>query len=263
MSSKNLNDKNDRDLKKNSPINPNLQSSVVHKPFATGTVNIFNPHRRKSNTSHDRLNLPKLFLNAELEDEIQPPAIPQFDLEVSELEYRDRNWLDSLLSPWGITAIAIIFFTNLVSGAFIWRNSQTVAELNENKPLVSTVGNADLAKKEFMPLNLSTLSRLRTDEDQNWEASQATLTPIPPALAPLKNVTTLASIDPQYYYVLSEYTGDRSLSMARQKTKQVSLVNLHQGVFIYLGAFRNKDQANKFVSQLKQDNFSAYIYPLD
>lgn len=263
MSSKNLNHKNDRDLEKNSPINPNLQSSVVHKPFPTGTVNIFNPHRKKSNTSHDRLSLPKLFLNAELEDEIKPLAPPQSDLGFPEVEYRDKNWLDSLLSPWGITAIAIIFLANLVSGAFIWRNSQTVAELNENKSLVSNVSNADLAKKEFMPLNLSTLSLLKTDENVTFESSQSTLTPIPPAFAPLQNVTALASINPQYYYVLSEYSGDRSLLMARQKTKQVSLVNLPQGVFIYLGAFNDKNQAKEFVSQLKQDNIPAYIYSLD
>ena len=263
MSSKNLNEQNDRAQKKNSASNPKLKSSIVHKPFPTGTVNIFNTHRSQSSKSHEGLNAPKLFLNAELEDEIPQSAIPQTDLDFSEVEYRDRNWSDSLLSPWGISAIAIIFFTNLVSGAIIWRNSRTVAPSDEDTVSVSTVGNANLTRKEFMPLNLSTLSMLKTAEDKSVEDSQAALTPIPPALAPLNNVTALSSINPQYYYVLSEYAGDRSLSIARQKTKQVSLVNLPQGVFIYLGAFTDKEQANEFVSQLKQENFPIYIYPLN
>ena len=256
MSSKSFNDKEEK-----SSINPHLKSSIVHKPFATGKINIFNPHRSKSN---GELSPPKLFLNAKLEDKIQQQEVaPQSDSDYSEVEYRERNWLDSLLSPWGITAIAIILFANLVSGAVIWRNTQTAVNVDDDESPVSTLGNANLAAEEFMPLNLSTLSTLKTVEDLPVEDSKPALTPITPALAPLNNVTALSSINPQYYYVLTEYTGDRSLALARQKVKQVSLVNFPQGVFIYLGAFTDKEQADEFVSQLKQENFSAYIYPLD
>ncbi|MDJ0567654.1 MAG: hypothetical protein QNJ53_01280 [Pleurocapsa sp. MO_192.B19] len=258
-----MSDKNLSNREKKSTSNSQLKSSIVHKPFATGTINIFNPHRNKSNAG---LSAPKLFLNAELEDKIPPPqeAEPQSDLDYSEVKYRDRNWLDSLLSPWGISAIAIIFFANLVSGAVIWRNSQTaINSSNDDRSTVSTVGNANLATEEFMPLNLSTLSAIKTVGDASVKAQQPAVTPISPALAPLNNVATLSSINHQYYYVLTEYTGDRSLSLARQKVKQVSLVNFPQGVFIYLGAFTDKNQADEFVSWLKQENFPAYLYPFD
>lgn len=258
MSSNNLNKE-----EKKPEINSNLKASIVHKPFATGTINIFNPHRSKPN---GELSNPKLFLNAELEKDPKKPEtefLSDLELETSEVEYRDKNWLDSLLSPWGISAISIIFFVNLVSGAFIWRNSFRVSKLNDLESPVSSVGNANLAAQEFMPLNLSTLSMIKPGTDASVEDSKPLATPISPALAPLNSVTASSSINPQYHYVLTEYAGDQSLSLARQKVKQVSLVNFPQGVFIYLGAFTDKEQADEFVSQLKQENFPAYIYPFD
>lgn len=261
MSNKSLNKE-----EKKKEINPNLKASIVHKPFATGTINIFNPHRSKPN---GELSNPKLFLNAELEKDSEKPAteIPSdlSDLELgsSEIEYRDKNWLDSLLSPWGLSAIAIIFLANLISGAVIWRNSYSALKSNASEAPVSTVGNANLAAQEFMPLNLSTLSIIKPGEDELIKDSQKAPTPISPALAPLNNLTALSSINTQYHYVLTEYTGEKSLSLARQKVKQVSLVNFPQGVFIYLGAFTNREQAEEYVSQLKQESFSAHIYPFD
>ena len=35
---------------KKSSSNPKLKSSIVHKPFSTGTVNFFHPYRQKSNS---------------------------------------------------------------------------------------------------------------------------------------------------------------------------------------------------------------------
>ncbi|MEL6461355.1 MAG: hypothetical protein AAFQ91_24515, partial [Cyanobacteria bacterium J06621_15] len=71
----------------------------------------------------------------------------------------------------------------------------------------------------------------------------------------------LTARDAEYHYVLTEYSGDRSLALARQKASQVSLVNFPQGVFIYLGAFKEREQAEQFIVQLKQENFAAQIYP--
>jgi len=111
-----------------------------------------------------------------------------------------------------------------------------------------------------MPLNLSTLSMLDIPE----EAQDApVITPISPALAPINNAIALSSINSPYYYILTEYTGDRSLALARQKVKQVSLVNLTSGVFIYLGAFTDKEQAEEFIAFLQQENLTAQIYPFN
>ena len=166
--------------------------------------------------------------------------------------YSDRHWLDSLINPWSITAIAIIFLANLVSGAVIWRNYRLSAVVEESEPFSSSV---DLTAAEFVPINLSTLSMLDTVEDTITEPK---LTPIAPSKAPLDNLATS-----EYYYVLIEYAGDRSLALSRQKVKQIALVNLPQGMFIYLGAFTTKEQADRFVAQLSQENLTARLYPFD
>jgi hypothetical protein len=245
-------------------VNPNVKSSIVHKPFATGTINIFNPHKGKPKSE---LTNSKLFLNAELEkekekekEELQPELTA--NLEITEIADRDRNWLDSLLSPWGISAIAMLFLANLIAAGVIWRNSQVVKS-NSAKSSLATVGNVNLANQEFMPLNLSTLSMIKTVEEKPEQELKPKLTPISPALAPLNNLTISSAIDPEYYYVLTDYTGEQSLSLAQQKVKQISLVNFPQGVFIYLGAFTEQQQAEEFISQLKQENFPAHIYPFD
>ena len=255
--------KNSSDSPKKSKTNSNVKSSIVHKPFATGTINIFNPYRSKSNKSqkpnksHSQLSEPKLFLNAKLEN----PDELESEIEPPEFEDREQNWLDNLLNPWSISAIAVIFLANLISGAVIWRNYRLTSKTKAVEP-ITTLGSANLATEEFVPLNLSTLSRLDTAEDIVAEESPV-IEPITPALAPISNAVALSSADSPYYYILAEYTGDRSLALARQKVKQVSLVNLTQGVFIYLGAFKDSEQAEEFISQLKQENFAAQIYPFD
>lgn len=252
--------KNSSDSQQKSPTNANLKSSIVHKPFATGTINIFNPYRNKSNKSSSQLRAPKLFLNAELEQPDQLESEIISELEPPEVTYQEANWLYSLLNPWSVTAIAIIFLANLISGAVIWRNYRLANQPSTEKP-VAALGSANLATSEFMPLNLSTLSIIDTEED--LAAENLLLEPISPALAPINHAMALSSINPPHYYILAEYTGDRSLALARQKVKQVSLVNLNQGVFIYLGAFTEQEQAQKFIAQLKQENFVAQIYPFN
>ena len=226
---------------KKSSSNPKLKSSIVHKPFSTGTVNFFHPYRQKSNS--------QLSIDEPLNTELDLKAT-QSTLE--EPVYSDRYWLDSLINPWSITAIAIIFLANLVSGAVIWRNYRLSAVVEESEPFSSSV---DLTAAEFVPINLSTLSMLDTVEDTITEPK---LTPIAPSKAPLDNLATS-----EYYYVLTEYAGDRSLALSRQKVKQIALVNLPQGMFIYLGAFTTKEQADRFVAQLSQENLTARLYPFD
>ena len=219
--------------------NPHLKSSIVHKPFATGTVNIFNPHRQKSQERAIASNF-----DAELTATLEStPA-------------ESNNWYDVLLNPWSISAIALVLSANLISGAVIWRSYHSTAKIEAQPELA--LGSADLAADEFVPLNLSTLSIIKTTEDV---AEAPAMTPIAPALAPLNSAES--AFNPKYYYVLSEYSGDRSLATARQKVSQVSLVNFPEGVFIYLGAFKEREQADEFISQLAAENFTAQIYPFD
>jgi len=265
MSSKNLKDRDNK-----SPANSNAKSSIVHKPFATGTVNIFNPHRNKSKKeSESKLSPPKLFLNAELEQdldrrkaELSLDSNLDSDVESDEIEYQERNWFDGLLSPWGISAIAILFLINLISAGFIWRNAHNADLPNQTQTPVAKVGNNSFTDQEFMPLNLNTLAAIDTIKDEAVK-STPDITPIVPALAPLDDIANLSSFNTPYHYILTEYTGEQSLSLARQKVKQVSLVNFPQGVLIYLGAFKNREDADKFVSQLKQEKFLAHVYPFD
>ena len=251
MSSKN---KDDRAQKPK--INSQLKSSIVHKPFATGTVNIFNPHRQKGNNANSQLAAPKLYLDAELEKS-EALSLTDFASEPAEGEYHKGHWLEGWLNFWSITAISIVFIANLISGAVIWRNIHAVTKTEQAK-LTTTLGSANIATEEFMPLNLSTLSRLKTAEDIE---ELSVIEPIAPALAPIN--LTESNIDPEYYYILTEYRGDASLARVGQKLKQVSLVNLPQGVFIYLGAYKDRDEANLFVAHLEQSNLAAQIYPFD
>lgn len=241
-----------------SQANSKLKSSIVHKPFTTGTINISNPYRHKSNKSIPS-KAPRLYLNAQLE------SLDELELETElnepeEVEDHDSSWLNSLLNPWSISAIAIILLANLVSAAVIWRDYRLKTEAKDTTP-IATLGRKNLTGEEFIPLNLSTLSIINNAEKIVEESS--TIEPISPALAPINSSVALSSANSSYYYILTEYTGDRSLTLARQQVKQVSLVNFPQGVFIYLGAFTNRDQADEFVSQLELEELTARVYPFD
>ena len=255
---------------KSSKTNPNLKSSIVHKPFATGTINIFNPYRRKGKdkdnkeTNTNKLSPPKLFLNAELEQDFERRKaeleLTELELQPEEIEYRERNWIDSLLSPWGISAIAMLLSVNLISAGFLWRDTRNRVEIESDLSPTATVGNRDFGDREFMPLNLSTLGAIEIEDEET--ESTPDLIPIAPALAPINNIASLSSFNTPYHYVLTEYTGEESLGLAQKQVKQVSLVNFPQGVFIYLGAFKDRKDAEQFVSQLKQKTLSAHVYPI-
>ena len=260
MPSENLSDR-----PKESSVNSKAKSSLVHKPFATGTINIFNPHRSKKDDKN-KLNPPKLSLNAELERDFDERKaeleLSPLDSERDEIEYRERSWIDSLLSPWGISAIAILFSINLISAGFIWRTSRNTIEQNEVEPPVAKIGNNNFSNKEFIPLNLSTLGTIETNKEAETEP-ETPLAPIAPALAPLDNIASLSLEDTPFHYILTEYTGEQSLSLAQQKVAQVSLVNFPQGVLIYMGAFKNREDANNFAARLKQEDFPITVFPLD
>ena len=79
---------------KSSKANPNLKSSIVHKPFATGTINIFNPYRKKGENKHNKetkdtkLSNSKLVLNAELEQDFERRKA---ELELSSIILKSKS----------------------------------------------------------------------------------------------------------------------------------------------------------------------------
>ena len=155
-----------------------------------------------------------------------------------------------------------MFSINLISAGFIWRTSRNTIEQNEVEPPVAKIGNNNFSNKEFIPLNLSTLGTIETNKEAETEP-ETPLAPIAPALAPLDNIASLSLEDTPFHYILTEYTGEQSLSLAQQKVAQVSLVNFPQGVLIYMGAFKNREDANNFAARLKQEDFPITVFPLD
>ncbi|GAB4542900.1 MAG: hypothetical protein Tsb0014_36070 [Pleurocapsa sp.] len=248
-------------LPKKPAVNSKLSTTIVHKPFATGKINIFHPF--KSNFNGQQTSS-KLALNTVLEKPEEQEQLEQFSSNSSPF------WLNRLLNPWGISAIAIVLTVNLISSLIIIDNSRKISSessLDAIETESPNIGHTDLSSREFLPLNLSTLSSISTHIDRPQESdSAAKITPdapIHPGLVSLPEMNALSQMQSQYYYVLTEYTGEQSLKLAKEQVKNISLVNFPQGVFIYLGAFTEKSQANAFIQQLKEEELDAYIYPFD
>lgn len=223
--------------------NEKATSNLVHKPFANGEINFFRPFKGK--TSH-RYQEEELLIDDDLETDTIPS--PQLEQQTSRL-----------FNVWNLSAIAILLLTNFMAlGVIRIHDNNSTADAEVQTP---TIENSDLAAREFVPLNLSTLSNLSSSEEPNT-TKEPDLIPdslIPPAFAPF-NPDTFSN---QYHYVLAQYTGDRSLELAREKIPHISLLHLPQGMFIYLGAFAEPEPANAFVNKLEQTGIEARIYPFE
>ena len=224
------------------------KSSLIHQPFPEHEINLFNPPKKNPN---GYLSPAKLYLDGILEEQLSPT--PE--------KNQGRNLL---LNPWAISSMIIVLVANLVSATFVLLHRQEV--IKAAKPLSSeqlSTG-ANLAAKEFIELNLSTLSTISPPEPETKE-SEATksITEEHEGYIPTYAAHPLLSNSEDYYYILTEYAGDRSLELAKAQVQQVSLVNFPQGIFIYLGAFEQKSQAEEFVASLKEEGMYAYIYPFD
>ncbi len=251
------------------------KSTLVHKPFLTGQINIFNPPKANPN---GRLASAKLFtkdrktrhnnflveqLNKQIENHLNLWSLDNAATESSHFSLKKTT----------ITAIAIIIVANILSAIVILnqkQKNQTSAEVSIEQPTSSQVGKIDLSAKEFIELkagNLSRIPRTPTNSRNSSLKIPETKSIVPLAIPPLNMAQSshlnVPQFSGQYYYILSEYTGDRSLALAKEKVPNVSLITLQEGVFIYMGAFGQKELAQQFLEQLKQEGFYAYIYPAD
>ena len=253
------------------------KSSIVHKPFLTGQINIFNPPKanpngrlasaklltKDTNKRHNSLLLDQL--NEQIEHNLNSLSSDNASIKSSHFFLRKTT----------LIAIAIVMIANILS-AIVISNQKQKTQISDETSIesrsLSDVGNMDLSSKEFIELKASNLSSINQATTTGQNSSLKTpetdsVTSLPLAIPPL-NITqspnlTSPQIPPQYYYILSEYTGDRSLAKAKEKVPNVSLITLQEGVFIYMGAFGQKELAQQFLEQLKQEGFYAYIYPAE
>lgn len=61
-------------------------------------------------------------------------------------------------------------------------------------------------------------------------------------------------------YVVTPYTGDRSLEEARQAVSGAYVRNFPQGAQVQLGAFSNADSAQSLVQELNSQGIPAQVY---
>ena len=225
------------------------KSSLVHQPFPDHEVNLFNPPKKNPN---GYLSPARLYLNSILEEQ---PTLSSAD------KIKGKNFLQS---PWAISSIVIVLLANLVSGAFVFFHHQEAmkaAKANSSQQLAT---GPNLAAQEFIDLNLSTLSTISSAEPKTEELeSVKSITDNHAGYIPTYAAHPLLFKNKKYHYILTEYAGDRSLELAKAQVKQVSLVNFPQGIFIYMGAFEQKSQAEKFVASLREEGLFAYIYPFE
>ena len=225
------------------------KSSLVHQPFPEREINIFNPPKKNPN---GYLSPAKLYLNDILEEELTPSSTDKI---------KGQNVLQN---PWIISSLVIVLVANLVSGAFIFFHRQDAIEAAKAESSERLPTEPNLAAKEFIELNLSTLSTISSPEPVKKESKSAkSITEAHAGYIPTYAAHPLLSESKDYYYILTEYAGDRSLELAKAQVKQVSLVNFPQGIFIYMGAFEQKSQAEEFVASLQEEGMYAYIYPFD
>lgn len=211
------------------------------------------------------------------------------ELEAAQIER--KTWLDNLFSPAGVSSILLILLTNVVASSLLFFNkkSEPNATVTKEQKLGltrSVIPNSpNLAQQEFVELDLMTLSMLVKPTTKSSHASRSNMrafsqtkakikqnqvrnSPVTSAVLPNLNsapvpgyaIPSTALTNTNYYYILTEYNGALSLQKAKQKFGNVSLVNFPQGLFIYMGAFYDSEDANRFVERLAQQGIMAYTY---
>ncbi|VEP18378.1 conserved hypothetical protein [Hyella patelloides LEGE 07179] len=277
--------------------------SIVHKPFSTGQVNLFNPPKKNPNGQHGS---PHSSINGKcfLTRSISSRHLTSAKLLDDDLRLWDDNLLDNdndeltqhlehseeaqnpkteelnikpkkFFNSWKISAIFLIILSHLIAAVAIFIHKQKtefIASSSENNQELITAGKSDLTTQEFVELNLGNLKNIATPTTEKTrddeEVPQDKLPDnlplaIPPTNLPQDIIIPQVKNNSQYYYILTEYTGDRSLEIAKTKVPNVSLVNFPQGVFIYMGAFTQKEPAREFIKHLKESGLEGYIYPFE
>jgi hypothetical protein len=70
-----------------------------------------------------------------------------------------------------------------------------------------------------------------------------------------------ASPSPAFYYVVTDYRNEQSLTEAQKVVPEAFVWQFSDGVKIQLAAFEARDQAEQFVANLKAKGMTARVYP--
>ena len=178
------------------------------------------------------------------------------------------NNVAEYLNFWRIGAISIILLVNMMSAFVLLKDKfskpTVIQELKSTPEILA--GKTNLAAQEFITPSLHSLSSISTRaKDENKMESdiktQVSLPlAIPPTNLPNKGIISSGVANISYYYILVQYTGEESLQLAQEQVKSVSLVNFPQGIFIYLGAFSQRTDAEQFINKIKAKGLDGYIY---
>jgi hypothetical protein len=79
----------------------------------------------------------------------------------------------------------------------------------------------------------------------------------PPATATISEAPPAAS---DRYYVVTDYTGDPSLSQARQAIRDAYVRNFDDGAKVQMGSFGDSASAEQMAQRLQQQGVPARVY---
>jgi hypothetical protein len=262
-----------------SPYSGQKNSHLTHKPSSLPEEDYWlAPKEARSRLAHPT----SLTQTESLLDSI-------FDLEETP-EIKHKHWLHSLFTPLGISSLLLILLTNAIGSSLVVLNYKSIGESILTPPSNQEISNSEitngpnLAQQEFVDLNLLSLSTLpnptkKSKSDRPKRSRSSVQSPEKSQIKPNKaivsspasntpnflpgnseTIPSTALANTNYYYILTEYSDPSSLQQVKQKLGNASLVNFPQGLFIYVGAFYDRESANRFVEQLAQQRITAYVH---
>ncbi|MBW4553566.1 MAG: SPOR domain-containing protein [Aphanocapsa sp. GSE-SYN-MK-11-07L] len=136
-------------------------------------------------------------------------------------------------------------------------------------PTTATLPGPSLDQKEFKELNIGNLSQAQpspaatTAASAGSSASPAAL-PSPQAAAPTASpaprpTAAQAAGSDNFFYVVTEYSGEPAFKKAQQALPNAYLVNFKEGTRIQFGAFVDLESAQALVQSLKSRGIEATV----
>jgi hypothetical protein len=258
---------------KRSPTSEKTNVNLTHRPSSLSEEDYWlAPKEVRSGNSHPT----SLTQSESLFDSI-------FELEETR-EIKQKHWLQNIFTPLGISSILLILLTNAIGSSLVVLNYRSIGESVLTPPSNQEINNSpilngpNLAQQEFVDLNLLSLSTLPNPNKKSKSnskqqssvksqikskgaiASSAVANKSNSLSGSRETISSTALSNPNYYYILTEYSDPSSLQQVKQKLSNASLVNFPQGLFIYVGAFYDRESADRFVEQLGQQGITAYIH---
>lgn len=200
--------------------------------------------------------------DAVVEDSFTEPPLTSLSPDLSKREFADLD-LDSL--------------SNLPAGSIAARNA-TSSEANAEKPPASDSSQTAQPNPAIAagPQVVNEIPRTTTPAPQPAPIAPTYQQPNPaPATAPVAPPVPAATPAPtapaveaaatssgpiSSYYVVTDYTGDPSLSTAREVVDDAYVRNFNEGARIQLGAFNSQEGAAALAEELQNQGIEAQIY---